>query len=383
MFESLKRVKAVLALNQVLSNASKNWVRTFQDRDSELEASTIVIPEEQIRIDLSNYHTSAGAYWLDFSSFTSKSCFAIPLSKATLISKGILVDQSGQMRLESTIFQEEYLQALKSNHWVVLRQFLPRKRVSHAISLLNALDNNYFHWTLEALTRVYVYTLSNDATKVPWIVKKDPLPFVKQSLQFLFDIPSDHIFEKKLMTRWDLAKTCLISFPHIRNRQTQFTNVYYPKVIRGLNQLALNRLESVDLSKKEWPKRILISRKGANRRRIENETEVVNALSNLDFKAVKLETLAFWEQVALFSQAEQVIALHGAGLTNLLYATKARVVELFPEERNIRDAFYFAQLTAALSLEHHLLLVKAANKKQDVRLSTDQIQQIRSIVTKK
>jgi hypothetical protein len=39
--------------------------------------------------------------------------------------------------------------------------------------------------------------------------------------------------------------------------------------------------------------------------------------------------MSFSEQVLLFSQAEMVVASHGAGLTNMIYSQNLKVIELF------------------------------------------------------
>lgn len=86
--------------------------------------------------------------------------------------------------------------------------------------------------------------------------------------------------------------------------------------------------------------RILVSRAGASKRRVRNEADVLAALAPLGFEAVALETLTFDEQVALFYDADVVVAPHGAGLTNLLFAPAARVVELFPTPFVVPHFYY-------------------------------------------
>ena len=75
--------------------------------------------------------------------------------------------------------------------------------------------------------------------------------------------------------------------------------------------------------------RILISRRHASRRRIQNEDELLTALRPLGFQRCVAEDLALADQIALFSHAEAIIAPHGAGLSHLLFAPQARVLELF------------------------------------------------------
>lgn len=79
-------------------------------------------------------------------------------------------------------------------------------------------------------------------------------------------------------------------------------------------------------------RRILISRAGAAKgRHIRNEDAVTAALAPLGFERVRLERMSLAEQIACFSELECVVAAHGAGLANLLFASGASVVELFPQ----------------------------------------------------
>src|SRR5690606_35129701 len=57
------------------------------------------------------------------------------------------------------------------------------------------------------------------------------------------------------------------------------------------------------------------------------------ALEPLGFVRTRLESLPVEEQISLFHDAEFVVAPHGAGLANLLYALRAKVLELFSTPR--------------------------------------------------
>ena len=55
-------------------------------------------------------------------------------------------------------------------------------------------------------------------------------------------------------------------------------------------------------------------------------------LRNHNFRKVHLEQMTIMEQVELFRTASHVIAAHGAGLTNVLFApADARILEIRPE----------------------------------------------------
>jgi capsular polysaccharide biosynthesis protein len=78
------------------------------------------------------------------------------------------------------------------------------------------------------------------------------------------------------------------------------------------------------------PKLLYVSRRAATRRRLANEPVVEPHLKKLGFSIVQPERLGLLEQVKLFSAAECIVAPHGAGLANIVFAPPgAHLVELF------------------------------------------------------
>ena len=75
-------------------------------------------------------------------------------------------------------------------------------------------------------------------------------------------------------------------------------------------------------------RQLYISRRRASHRRVRNEDDLMKRLRPLGVRRYDLEVLTPSEQIRLFQEAERVVAPHGAGLANLLFATDARVVEL-------------------------------------------------------
>ena len=66
--------------------------------------------------------------------------------------------------------------------------------------------------------------------------------------------------------------------------------------------------------------RIYVSRKLAVKRHLSNEEEFLPLLKKHNFRKFYLEELNILDQVQLFRTASHVIAAHGAGLTNVLFA---------------------------------------------------------------
>ncbi len=68
---------------------------------------------------------------------------------------------------------------------------------------------------------------------------------------------------------------------------------------------------------------------------------------------VRLEDLPLLEQARLFANAEFIVATHGAGLSNLIFAPpSARIIELTPDSE-MRPFFWF--LSQKLGQEYGML----------------------------
>jgi capsular polysaccharide biosynthesis protein len=77
----------------------------------------------------------------------------------------------------------------------------------------------------------------------------------------------------------------------------------------------------------------------------------MDALGDMGFQAFVLEEMSVAAQAALFSSADVVVAPHGAGLTNIIYADDLQVVELFG---NVRPHYY--RLATMLDFEYSYVL---------------------------
>jgi len=93
-------------------------------------------------------------------------------------------------------------------------------------------------------------------------------------------------------------------------------------------------LESVRSAFAPWisgarERRLYISRARAQRRKLTNENEVWGLAEAAGFERVFMEDHPFEEQVRMMGEAEAVMAPHGAGLTNMIFAPPGtRVIEI-------------------------------------------------------
>jgi hypothetical protein len=107
---------------------------------------------------------------------------------------------------------------------------------------------------------------------------------------------------------------------------------------------------------------VLIYRK-EKQRHISNFDEIYNGLQTKfpNEKIVVFDSLPFEETVQLFQSAKLIIGAHGAGLSNMIFGSKAPIIEIFPE--NMFNACYW-HLSWILE-NPHLCLVTDTSFKVD------------------
>jgi hypothetical protein len=101
----------------------------------------------------------------------------------------------------------------------------------------------------------------------------------------------------------------------------------------------------------DLPSRFLIVRRGGNGREIANLGDLQRALVPAGFVPVVLDELSVPDQIRLFSKAEAIVAIAGAGLANLVFAPPAaRVLIFYP--RSVEWQIYW-RICGFLGLTHY------------------------------
>ncbi len=172
---------------------------------------------------------------------------------------------------------------------------------------------NYYHWLMNWLPRLFLLEMCG-YSKRTLLVGDSWARFQQSTFNYFVKKDSYNILRVKDVV---FVKRLLVP--------TFFKNpLHSPFVVTQLRTRAKEDMLFVK------PKKIYVSRKSANGRRVVNEEEMFAVLKNKGYELVELEKLSFKEQVKLFSNATHVIAPHGAGLVNLVFSKKIKfVVEIF------------------------------------------------------
>lgn len=191
-----------------------------------------------------------------------------------------------------------------------------------ACLLFNSQSRGFFHWVVEDLARVEgVVRYEEETGRRPTILlPPQPKPFQVETLELLGFGEDDWI-------EWDrwFGTVNRLVIPSVQRSYTD--GVASPAQTEWLRKQMLETTEDVD---HEFSSRIYISRDDSTRRRLVNEAELMEVLEDEGFECYKMSEHSEAENVRLFADADIIVSPHGAGLTNVMYASDAIVVELRP-----------------------------------------------------
>jgi len=235
---------------------------------------------------------------------------------------------------------------LPMDRWLVKRQrFFPkiRREPGTVISLSTDGHNNYYHWMLDLLPKLFIALAAGLGQGTFYLGASSP--FQRQTLELL-GIPSARVIDCNA-TRFLQAGELIVPFLGRRHPP----NVFSPEKCRLLVDV-FSFLIASKTSPAPMPARLVVSRAKTRSRRVVNEADLLARLEPLGFRPVYLEDLPPVEQITLFARAEAIVASTGAGLVNLIHARPGvPVAILMPEECPdlvCRDIAAFARLRGAI-----------------------------------
>jgi len=201
---------------------------------------------------------------------------------------------------------------------------------------VDAWSFGYFHWMTDALPRI-VYAQSQLDDFVLLLPESFCLPYHLQSLETL------GIRHIKWLKRNTLTYMKNLYLSHHQGTQGN----YNPDIIRKIGSVFRQSAEDPGLGE-----RIYVSRKQALRRKIINEAEVIQTLTERGFREVCFEDYDLQQQIAIASQAMHLVSVHGGGLTNILFMQPGSNVLELRQEADNRNNCYFS-LASELKVHYY------------------------------
>jgi capsular polysaccharide biosynthesis protein len=177
-------------------------------------------------------------------------------------------------------------------------------------------DDNYAHWVLRSLLKLWLIDPDPELRELPWVVGPALSAVQREYLEAL------GASESRLL---HVASNDVVHFRTLHVPTQMLGNRGFTEGVNWLRKKLAHWIappgEARDL--------IYVARADASRRRLVNEHEVFETLSPLGFRRVVLNGMALRDQLAIFSRARCIVAPHGAALANLIFSPPGtRVVEI-------------------------------------------------------
>lgn len=224
----------------------------------------------------------------------------------------------------------------KEKNKVCLSTFCEKRAIDAAVCLVGFASYNYYHWSVEILSRLKYVDDIEEYRDLPLLVD-DVVRTIPQYKQLLYlanvnnrDIiyldPSENRVVKRLI------------YPSYNTWMP--INVKRNDLIKvsdfAIDKSAIDNLRCYagqHLKKSEQGKYIFITRKNAAASRLDNEAEIRELFSEYGFEIVDTAELALVDQVELFSSSSIIAGATGAALTNIVYCNPGtRFVCFIPEK---------------------------------------------------
>ena len=288
-------------------------------------------------------------------SFGRKCCVIGPEGKAVR-ETGFYLDGEVQAsktpvsRLRLRYWRKRWAGDVTSRHWLP-----PKQRVAGRVAVLNArFCHNYFHWLIEILPRVM--PLRRVGITADYFLVDCLTPF-QQNVLAALGIERDRLIQPHCRLLLEADELVLPSFPS-------------PNCLREFGRRLLAGLGSDAVVTST--RRIFISRRKSGARTLANEQELERLLHAHGFETHTMEDYSLAKQARLVREAEIVVATHGAGLANLLFARPGtHVIEIVPIGR-----FNFAcypKRTRFFDLHHQIVFAECPGKHQILHVGLDDV----------
>lgn len=193
--------------------------------------------------------------------------------------------------------------------------------IDEGIMLVAATDTNFYHYNLELLTKLCLFDEIPEYRNIPLIVNeriamqpgfKDELDYINKNNRKIIYLKPDCSYQvNKLIHMSDLAITAPGCNPLIFSRYSDMR----------VNPLSVKLLhKSLVKSNANLTKRIFISRQNSSNHRLLNQALVEQIFKGFGYEIIYTEQLTTQEKTTIFSEAKFIAGVHGAGLTNCLFA---------------------------------------------------------------
>ena len=199
--------------------------------------------------------------------------------------------------------------------------------------------DSHYHWLMDVLPRAGILEDCSAGTEeiAHYAIPEAAIPQHTEALRLL-GIGEERLLRLGPGDQIRVEDLIVPSLPEVRGNPN-----------RWVCEFLRERFLAKASSDAEHPERIYVERRG--KREVKNQKAVDKVLARHGIEKVRLEEHRFVAQVAMFQNAELVVGPHGAGLTNIVFASPGmKVVEIFsPNYVNVCNANIASRLDVTYS----------------------------------
>lgn len=271
-------------------------------------------------------------------------------------------------------FDPRHWKHLRRGNLTARRTLPKRQRLSGvSLSINNCSCHNFFHWLTEVAPRVLAARRAG--IRFDHLIVDHQAPYQREILSMLGTTPDQWIQpHSHLNVQCDLLLWSNEPSFELLQHYAHEIRQAGSKAVHESDQSELLASHSENSSEIETRSKIYLTRKSARHRKLYREDHIERLLLRNGFRIVDFDRITFREQLKWVSSASHIVAIHGAALGNLIFASRGtKIVEIVPRDRYNYDLY--PNQSRVFGLEHMLVEAKSSRFRQWLNCETRDLEE--------
>jgi capsular polysaccharide biosynthesis protein len=206
------------------------------------------------------------------------------------------------------------------------------------LSIAHGWYDSFYHFTLECMVKVYLLREYINIENTVFIFPRNHFSHHKQWFEIVG--LKNIIF----LDTNEVIVTPLAISTNFPNRDLN----YHEVILWEFRTWILEKIQNVKVINS---KKIFVGRAINRIRNLKNQNELAEKLSAIGFDYVEMENYSIVEQINIFRNAEQIIAVHGASLALLTFCSKeTKIIDLI--HKDFMYQYCFLKLSKIMNLNY-------------------------------